>query len=245
MSARWAQPADGPEIYLAAPTDQPPAATVVVGMELFGVTAWVRGICHRLAAAGFAAAAPDFFGRVRPRAELGYHDRGREEGFHLLGSLTPEQVAADTANALTLGTGLGAGPGRGFAGFSLGGHLALLAGTLLPLDVITACYPGWAIDGGIALADPEPPLSPAGAAALASHGTTVLGLVGEQDHVVPPEQWERIGRRLTTAGVRHELVSYPDTPHGFLCEDRPATYRPHAADDAWSRILKALEPLRP
>ncbi|WP_282203966.1 dienelactone hydrolase family protein [Kitasatospora fiedleri] len=241
VTGRWVRPdGGGPEVFLAAPEGVPPAATVVVGQELFGVTAWVREVCGRLAAAGYAAVAPDFYGRVAERAELPYDDTGRVAGFELLGTLTAEQVTVDTAVALAVGASLGGGPGRAFVGFSVGGHLGLLAGTRLPLDLVAACYPGWTLEGPTPLADDRPPLTEQGAAALAAHGTAVLGLVGAEDHVVPPEQWARISARLTTAGVRTDLVCYPGVPHGFLCDHRPATFRPTESEDAFARILSAL-----
>ncbi|MEU6284174.1 dienelactone hydrolase family protein [Streptomyces sp. NPDC047028] len=102
-------------------------------------------------------------------------------------------------------------------GVSVGGHLGVLAATRLPLDLVVSCYGGWTLDGGIPLAAPEPPLSPAGAAALAEHGTTVLGLVGGQDFLISADDWQRLGQRLKEAGVAHELVDYPRAAHGFLC----------------------------
>ncbi|RKE23086.1 dienelactone hydrolase family protein [Streptomyces sp. TLI_171] len=242
---RWVRPSGGGvQVYAATPPrPERPRATVVVGMELFGVTAWVRVACDRLAAAGYAALAPDFYGRAAERAELPYDDAGRVEGFRLLGTVTADQVVADTAAALGLGAELGAGPGRAFVGFSVGGHLGLLAGTRLPLDVVAACYPGWTLEGDTPLADNVPPLSPAGAAALAAHGTAVLGLVGSEDQLVPPAQWSRIADRLTDTRTPHELVTYPGVPHGFLCADRPASFRPAETEDAWSRILATLATL--
>ncbi|MFJ5230999.1 dienelactone hydrolase family protein [Kitasatospora sp. NPDC088391] len=236
---RWVRPvAGGPEVYAVVP--ERPRATVVVGMELFGVTAWVRGVCARLAGAGYAALAPDFYGRQAERVELPYDDTGRVDGFRLLGTVTADQVVADTAAALAAGERAGAGPGRAFVGFSVGGHLGLLAGARLPLDLIAACYPGWALEDPTPLAASAPPLGAEGAAALAAYDPSVLGLVGAADHVVPPEQWARIGERLAGAGVRHELVTYPEVPHGFLCADRPGTFRAAESADAWSRILSAL-----
>ncbi|MFE3185990.1 dienelactone hydrolase family protein [Streptomyces violascens] len=235
--------AEGPDAYVATPSERVPAATVVVGMELFGVTAWVQKVCERLAAAGYAAIAPDFYWRQARRADLGYDDAGRKEGFRLLGHLTREGVAADTTAALAAGTELGAGPARAFAGFSLGGHLGVLAATCLPLDAVISCYGGWTVDGGIPLAEPEPPLTPSGAAALAEHNTMLLGLVGGRDFLISADEWQRLGRRLRQAGVRHELIDYPEAEHGFLCEDRPGSYDANASDDAWKRMLEALAQL--
>ncbi|MER6145536.1 dienelactone hydrolase family protein [Streptomyces sparsogenes] len=243
VSARWTRLSDGPDAYVATPSEGKPAATVVVGMELFGITAWVQRVCERLAAAGYAVVAPDFYWRQARRADLGYDDVGRKEGFRLLGHLSREGVAADTDAALAFGRELGAGPARAFAGFSLGGHLGILAATRLPLDTVISCYGGWTLDGGIPLAEPEPPLALAGAQVLAGHDTMVLGLVGGQDFLISADEWQRLGRRLAQAGVRHELLDYPHAEHGFLCEDRPDSYDPNASADAWERILKALAQL--
>ncbi|GHE16092.1 carboxymethylenebutenolidase [Streptomyces alanosinicus] len=234
---------EGPDIYVATPLTHEPRATVVVGMELFGVTRWVEKVCERLAAAGYVAIAPDFYWRQSRRAELGYDDAGRKEGFRLLGHLTREGVVADTEAALAAGAELGAGAGRGFVGFSLGGHLGVLASTCMPLDMVVDCYGGWTLDGGIPLAEPEPPLTPHGAASMAAHGTTLLGLVGGQDFLISKDEWQRLGQRLEQAGMRHELIDYPAAQHGFLCEDRPESYDADAAEDAWKRILKALTQL--
>jgi carboxymethylenebutenolidase len=40
---------------------------------------------------------------------------------------------------------------------------------------------------------------------------------------------------LTAAGKRHEIILYPDTPHGFHADYRP-TYRKEQADDGWKRL---------
>ncbi|MEU4116401.1 dienelactone hydrolase family protein [Kitasatospora sp. NPDC028055] len=243
VSARWTRLPEGPDVYVATPLAREPRATVVVGMELFGVTPWVERVCERLAAAGYLAIAPDFYWRQSRRAELGYDDAGRKEGFRLLGHLTREGVADDTEASLAAGAELGAGAGRAFVGFSLGGHLGVLAATRLPLDVVVSCYGGWTLDGGIPLAEPQPPLTPQGAASVAAHGTMLLGLVGGQDFLISMVEWQRMGQRLEQAGVRHELIDYPDAQHGFLCEDRPESYDADASGDAWKRILKALAQL--
>lgn len=237
VTADWVRLPEGPDAYIAQPAGgRTPTATVVVGMELFGVTAWVEGACRRLAGAGYRAVAPDFYWRQARRAELGYDDAGRQEGFRLLDGLTQESVAADTAAALT-GENIGI---RAFVGFSLGGHLGVLAATRLQLDLVVSCYGGWTLDGGIPLAEPEPPLSPTGAAAIAERGTFLLGLVGERDFLITADERERMEKRLQEAGVRHELITYLDAAHGFLCEDRPDTYHAEAAEAAWDRILRTL-----
>ena len=67
----------------------------------------------------------------------------------------------------------------------------------------------------------------------------MLFLVGEDDHLDSAAQREQIVAELDRAGVRHELVAYPGTPHGFLCHERD-TYRPEVAADAWRRVMEWL-----
>ena len=52
---------------------------------------------------------------------------------------------------------------------------------------------------------------------------------------------QRHAGALRHAGVRHQLVVYPDAPHGFFCDER-GTYRPGPAEDAWRRTLDLLTP---
>jgi carboxymethylenebutenolidase len=66
-----------------------------------------------------------------------------------------------------------------------------------------------------------------------------LFLVGERDHLVTAEQRDQIAARLREDGIDHELVVYPDAPHGFFCDERD-TYRPAAAEDAFARVTALL-----
>ncbi|MGW5103504.1 dienelactone hydrolase family protein [Streptomyces sp. NPDC004100] len=54
----------------------------------------------------------------------------------------------------------------------------------------------------------------------------------------------RIAQRLAAAGVPHELCVYVGAQHAFLREDRPETYDAGAAEDAFGRIVGALEGVR-
>ena len=69
--------------------------------------------------------------------------------------------------------------------------------------------------------------------------TRLLFLVGDGDHLFTPDQRTEIASRLEADGVDHEFVVYPDTPHGFFCDERD-TYRPEAAEDAFARVTKLL-----
>lgn len=122
-------------------------------------------------------------------------------------------------------------------GLSAGGHIAFSAATGVPLAAVAMFYPGWLTAAGTALSRPDPLL--ALAPRVAALGTPVLVLLGEADHLYSADDRAEISAALDGAGVRNDVVTYPDTPHGFFCDERD-TYRPAAAADAWQRTLRLL-----
>ncbi len=115
--------------------------------------------------------------------------------------------------------------------------IAYYAASQIPLSALVCLYPGWLADAGTGLGRVEPllTLTPR----IAKLGTPVLFLAGADDHLFKPGQFDEIRAGLTEAGVRHEMIIYPGTPHGFCCDERD-TYRPLAADDAWARATRLL-----
>lgn len=256
-SAQWVQLGgpDGPEAYVARPDGREPAGAVVVAGEMFGVNPHLRDICHRLAEAGYTAIAPDFYWRRTRRAALGYEDEARPEAFALMKGLRREEVLADLSAAQSYaaqhagagrhaGQHAGAGQqegagGTAVLGFSLGGHIAVLGATELRFDLVVSYYGGWLLDGGLPLADPEPPV--VRSERIAANTGFLLGFFGADDFVMSLDEWHRIGERLRASGAAHELVTYPGVGHGFFNDERPATYDEKTTRDAWRRTLDALE----
>lgn len=224
--------------YLARPAAPGPHPNVLVGFEMFGVTGYIRGVVQRLARLGYSALAPDFYHRLGDRVELSADAEGRERGFKLLTGIHRDGVRQDVQAAIAYLAGQPGGSNRtAMLGLSVGGHIAYYAATQLPLAALIVCYPGWLTGTDIPLSQPEPTL--ALTPRIADLGTPVLFLVGDQDHLVTTEQRGLIAGQLDGAGVQHEMIVYPDTPHGFLCQERD-TYRPAAAEDAWSHITALL-----
>jgi carboxymethylenebutenolidase len=220
---------------LAAPSGGSPHGGVIVGMEMFGVTAYVRDVADRIAALGYTAYAPDFYRRVAPGIELAADDAGRARGLELAGALTREQALEDLRAAVDLLRARDDATGAvAMLGMSFGGHLAYLAATQLDVATTVVFYGGWLTGTDIALSRPEPTL-----ALTPGIAAPLLFFVGDADHAVPAADHERIAAALSAAGVEHELVVYPDTPHGFFCDVRD-TYRPAQAADAWARARRAL-----
>jgi carboxymethylenebutenolidase len=122
-------------------------------------------------------------------------------------------------------------------GLSAGGHIAYYAATQVPLAALAVFYPGWLTGREVGLSKPEPVL--ASTPGLAALGTPVLIMAGADDQLYEPGDLDAIDAELTRDGVRHELVVYPGTPHGFACFERD-TYRPEAAADGWQRTFRLL-----
>lgn len=222
--------------YLSRPADVEPRGAVTIGFELFGLTGYVRDVADRLAAQGYTALVPDFYHRLGSGIDLPATAAGREDGLRLLGGLTRAGVRADMQAALEH---LRPDHTRVAAvGLSMGGHVAFYAATQLRFDTLVAFYPGWLTDTDILLSRPEPTITLSGR--LAEHGTRTLLLMGGADHAISPAATRTIEETLSAQGVDHEVITYPDTPHGFFADERE-TYRPGPADDAWARLLHELD----
>lgn len=211
-----------------------PRGAVIVGMELFGVSAHVRDICDRLAADGYLAVAPDCYHRSAPGIELAADERGRARGFDLLQQLTRAQALEDigatmkwiAAQHLDLAA---------MVGLSVGGHLAYLAATHFEIPAVAIFYGGWLPTTDLAIGQPEPTI-----AATARIRGRVQLFVGNDDPIVPAAHRREISAALRTAGVDHQLIEYPGVGHGFLCDRRPS-FDAEAANDAWNRLLSFIK----
>jgi carboxymethylenebutenolidase len=211
--------------YLARPAGRGGRPAVLVAHELFGVTAHIRDVCERLAGRGYVALAPDFYHRAGAVAELPHDPAGRERGFELLRELGRDGALADAAAAYGFVTERGS-ERVGVVGLSLGGHVAYLAATALPVTAVAAAYPGWLAGTEIGLSQPAPTLERS-----AGIRGRALVLIGDADHAISGAERDAIEGALAQAGVTHEVVTYPGVQHGFMC-DRRDSYDAAAAQDA-------------
>lgn len=224
--------------YLARPAAPGRYPGVIIGFEMFGVTAYIRDVTERVARLGYVALAPDFYHRTAPDIDLAADPEGRSRGYELLQQLARPDVLRDVQAAMThLRDHASSAPRTGMVGLSLGGHIAYFAATQLDLAATAVFYPGWLPTREITLSQPDPTLTLT--PGIARHGGRLLFLAGEQDHLLSADQREQIAEQLRADGVRHEMVVYPDAGHGFFCDERD-TFHQASADDAWQRVRDLL-----
>jgi len=141
--------------YLARPATTEPSGAVIVGMELFGISAHVRDVCDRLAGLGYLAIAPDLYHRSAPGIELPENEQGRDRGFELLAQLTRPQVLTDVTATIDHLADYDT-PLTGMVGLSVGGHVAYLAAAHLDIPATAIFYGGWIPTSDISISQPQP-----------------------------------------------------------------------------------------
>lgn len=198
--------------YLAQPEGKPRGGIVVV-QEIFGVTAHIRRVADRFAAAGFTAIAPAFFDHLESWLELDYDETGMARGKALVSELGLDRPLEDVASAAEAIASAGK---VGVVGYCWGGTVALLAA--LRLGLPAASYYGARNVPFLG----EKPKAP------------VMFHFGEHDSSIPPEAVARHRELLP----QMEVFTYPDAGHAFN-RDVPGDTHYHEASArlAWDRTL--------
>lgn len=198
--------------YLAQPEGRPRGGIVVV-QEIFGVTAHIRSVADRFAAAGFTAIAPAFFDHLESWLELDYDETGMARGKALVSELGLDRPLEDVASAAEAIASAGK---VGVVGYCWGGTVSLLAALRLGLPAVS--YYGARNVPFLG----EKPKAP------------VIFHFGEHDSSIPPEAVARHRELLP----QMEVFTYPDAGHAFN-RDVPGDTHYHEASArlAWDRTL--------
>lgn len=219
--------------YLAHPEETPRPGVVVVP-DVWGLSEHYRDIARRLAEEGFAALALDVYRRTG-RPELTDVPSAmrwmRELRDPVVLETVQEGIDALAAHAAAAGRKVGV------IGFCMGGKYALLAACRC--RGLSACAPFYGM-----LSEPEdrdPERKPESALeAIGALRCSLLGLYGDEDHLIPLEDVRELQRRLETVEPPSEVQVYAGAGHAFFNDTREAMYRPEAARDAWARLLLFL-----
>jgi len=206
-----------------------PAArtAVVVIQEAFGVNHHIEDVARRLAAAGHHAVAPQLFHRDAVNA-LPYDDMELAKSH--MANLSAKDIRADLDATLehlaAQGFSLSA---TGIVGFCMGGSVVVAAASDHAFGAAVTFYGGGVLAGRFGF----PPLGEL-APALTSPW---LGLFGDRDAGIPPEQVELLRSQAAKAAVPTSIVRYAEAGHGFHCDARPNAYHEASAKDAWAKTL--------
>jgi carboxymethylenebutenolidase len=190
---------------------------VLVVHENRGLTDHIRSVAGRLAASGYSALAVELLSEEGGTGS--FPDEGAVTA--ALNGVPDSRFVADMKAALdeigrrTPGARLGA------VGFCFGGGMVW---TLLASG-----------EPRLAAAAPFYGPLPDGADFTGSRNAAVLGVYAEQDARVNATR-DAATRALESAGLTHEIVTYPDAGHAFF-NDTGARYSPAAAAAAYQKLL--------
>lgn len=226
-------PQGTPLTVSSPPADDPPRGGVVVVQDARGITPYLGGVADALATGGWLAVAPHL-----------YHRDGFAEvesagswptAATTMTTLTAPGITADVDAAASYLSSAGIPPERtAIIGFCMGGTVALHTATRRRLAAAVSFY-----GGGVSTPywDGIPPLLELAPSLRAPW----LGLYGEADALIRPDEIASLRAAAGQADVPTELISYPGAGHAFHSADRPATHNPEAGTDAWQRMLTFLE----
>ena len=214
---------------LAVPSGAGPHPALVLIPDVRGLSAHYRDVAARFAAEGFVVLVSDPYSREGPP-----NLPDMPSVFRWLRQLPDPRVLGDIQAALDhLAVRADVRPGAiGITGFCMGGQYALMAACRLRGVAACVSWYGMLRYTELDERNPESPLAMASELAC-----PYLGLFGRDDEIIPPGDVDELRAILALTGKAFEIVTYPDAGHAFFNNDRPDSYRPAAAADAWPRAL--------
>lgn len=192
-----------------------------------GVDEFTIEAAKKLASAGFLTAVPNFYHR-RPRGEEWQASRKTMQDVEVVADLKA------TANFMKDLADVDADR-IGIVGHCMGGRTAFIGATALQnLKAAVILYGGhlFKIEGKGSL----PPIE-----YVKNIRTPILGLYGDEDHVIPLDEIKRFIAVLDSEKIESEFHIYRGAGHAFQDFSRSEHYRKDASDDAWRRTFEFLD----
>jgi len=212
------------DLYLSLPGGSGPFPAVVVSQHGGGVDQFIRDITDRLAAEGYAAAAPNLYHRIT--------DDMLADGSTRFQHLSDPDIVADINASVDFLRNHAAVNGEriGITGFCMGGRVTWLAASTNPHFKAAVPYYG----GNI--------MVPWGQATQAPFDLTpgikcpVLFHFGEIDENPSQADMRKLDDELTRLGMAHHFYTYPGADHAFM-DYTTARYQKAASEISWPRTL--------
>jgi carboxymethylenebutenolidase len=216
-------------VYFARPANVKNAPVILVAMEIFGLHEWVKDITRRVAHLGAFAIAPNYYFRSETNGVDLTKIDDIKNLFPIVNAKTDTELFADLDATVAWAKAQGGDTSRlGIMGFCRGGRTVWHYSTHNPDLKAGVAFYGSLVDKSDA--------APKSSIDLAAEvKEPVLGLYGEADTGIPPEQVKQMEAALNAAGKTAEFHEYPGAPHGFVADYRPS-YRKEAAEDGWKQM---------
>ncbi len=212
--------------YVAIPWGTGPFPAIMLFQEAYGVNNHIRKLADKIAGEGYVVVAPELFHRTAPAGfEAPYGDFSAVMAHFQ--ALTTEHLVDDVqatydwlaAQANVQKNKIGA------IGFCLGGRVAFIANSAVPLAASIAFYGG----GMHTVAD----------RAATLHGPQLLFWGGKDQHI-KPEHVQAVVDAIKQAGKDYVNVEFSYADHAFFCDERPS-YHPQAALESWGMTKAFLK----
>jgi carboxymethylenebutenolidase len=211
------------EVYGSMPDGQGPFPAIVVIQHAPGVDNFIRTMADRLAAAGYAAVAPDLYHRL----DASVDPAKRRE-------LLKDREIVDDVNAtvddLRRNRAVD-GKRLGITGFCMGGRVVYLMAAANPNFKAAVAYYG----GNILKPWGEGVAAPL--ARTREIGCPLMFHFGEEDTNPSPQDRRTLEAELKKHGKVHEFFTYPKAGHAFMNFENPERHREDAAKNSWPRTL--------
>ena len=205
-----------------ARAEKPTGAGMVVMPDVRGLHSFYKELAQRFAEAGIDAVAIDYFGRT---AGIG----DRSESFEYMPHVektTQEDIAKDVAAGIAYLKSKDGGTVKSVftVGFCFGGSSSWNQSALTTgLNGVVGFY------GRPVRSEPY----------ISEMKAPMLLLAAGADAATPVDVAQEFERKLTAAGVPHDMHIYEGAPHSFF--DRTFDQWKDACDDAWRRILAFIK----
>jgi carboxymethylenebutenolidase len=214
--------------YYVRPQGNGAFPAVMVIMEAFGLNSNIKNVCDRLAKAGYAALAPDFYhGDIYEYTDL-------QNAIAKLKSLNDDTVMAEVGKGLEfLAERQEVAADRvGVMGFCMGGRYTFLANAVhADKFKAAAAFYGAGIAPEKDALGRQPLLD-----RVAAMQAPIMLVYGADDESIAPDEHGRIAQALSTAKKRYILSVFPNAGHGFL-SDRRDSYAAAPAREAWQMTM--------
>jgi carboxymethylenebutenolidase len=219
---------DGGEmnVYMAEPSGAGPHPAILLTFHRGGIDEFTCKYIDDLAAAGYVAAAPNFYHRSPADADAG-DAQGRVIDSDMVADMNATVAMLQSRDSVQ-------GDAIGIVGHCFGGRNSYLGAATNSAFKACAVFYG----GNTMVARGEGRPTPF--ELMKNITCPLMGFFGNDDQNPSPDDIDKIDAELTRHGVRHVFHRYDGAGHAFQNFTAPERYREEAAKDAQAKLLVFL-----